>query len=233
MKRKHVQRLLILTAVVSLFVVFKVFDLDRFLSLSYLKASRESFSQLYSDNPLLVIATYMITYITATALSLPGAAALTLIGGALFGFLAGTLIVSFASTIGAALACLVARFLLRDWVQERFGERLETINSGIDREGTFYLFSLRLIPVFPFFVINLAMGLTKMHLFTFYWVSQLGMLPGTMVYVNAGKELGKIESLSGILSPGLIISFVILGVFPIGVKRAMTWVRSRKGFSRA
>jgi len=233
MKRKHVQRLLILAAVVSLFVVFKVFDLDRFLSLSYLKASRESFSQLYSDNPLLVIATYMITYITATALSLPGAAALTLIGGALFGFLAGTLIVSFASTIGAALACLVARFLLRDWVQERFGERLETINSGIDREGTFYLFSLRLIPVFPFFVINLAMGLTKMPLFTFYWVSQLGMLPGTMVYVNAGKELGKIESLSGILSPGLIISFVILGVFPIGVKRSMTWVRSRKGFSRA
>jgi uncharacterized membrane protein YdjX (TVP38/TMEM64 family) len=154
---------------------------------------------------------------------------MTLAGGALFGFVTGTVIVSFASTIGATLACFVARFLLRDWVQNRFGGRLTPINRGLEREGAFYLFSLRLIPAFPFFLINLAMGLIKMRLFTFYWVSQLGMLPGTMVYVNAGKELAKIDSLSGIVSPSLIVSFIILGLFPITVKKLMGWFRKKKG----
>ena len=154
---------------------------------------------------------------------------MTLAGGGLFGFWVGVLVVSFASTIGATLACLVARFLLRDWVQTKFGEKLSAMNKGIEKEGAFYLFSLRLVPIFPFFVINLAMGLTSMQLLTFYWVSQIGMLPGTMVYVNAGKELGQIESLSGILSPGLIFSFIILGLFPITVKKLLYLYKQKTG----
>ncbi|MDP2157726.1 MAG: TVP38/TMEM64 family protein, partial [Nitrospirota bacterium] len=148
--------------------------------------------------------------------------------GALFGLLTGTVIISFASSIGATLACFVSRYLLRDWVQKKFGDRLSVIDRGITEDGAFYLFTLRLIPVFPFFVINLLMGLTKMPLKTFYWVSQLGMLAGTVVYVNAGKELGKIDSLKGILSPGLIISFVLLGLFPIVTKKLMGWHRKRQ-----
>ena len=170
----------------------------------------------------------MLIYIVVTALSLPGAAVMTLAGGALFGFVVGTIVVSFASTIGATLACFVSRFLLREWVQKKFGDKLKSINKGIQDEGAFYLFTMRLIPVFPFFVINLVMGLTKMSLLTFYWVSQVGMLPGTMVYINAGKELAKIESLSGILSPSLLISFTILGIFPITVKKLMSWYRTKK-----
>ena len=154
---------------------------------------------------------------------------MTLAGGAMFGFWTGFVVVSFASTIGATLACFVARFLLRDWVQNKFGEKLTAINRGIEKEGAFYLFSLRLVPIFPFFVINLVMGLTTMKLLTFYWVSQLGMLPGTMVFVNAGKELGKIESLSGILSPGVIISFAILGLFPITVKKLLYFYKKKTG----
>ena len=154
---------------------------------------------------------------------------MTLAGGAMFGFWIGVIVVSFASTIGATLGCFVARFLLRDWVQNNFGEKLSAINKGVEKEGAFYLFSLRLVPIFPFFVINLVMGLTSIKLLTFYWVSQIGMLPGTMVYVNAGKELGKIESLSGILSPGLIISFVVLGLFPITVKKLLYFYKKRTG----
>ena len=145
------------------------------------------------------------------------------------GFWIGFVTVSFASTIGATLACFVARFLLRDWVQNKFGEKLSAINKGIEDEGAFYLFSLRLVPIFPFFVINLVMGLTSIKLITFYWVSQIGMLPGTMVFVNAGKELAQIESLSGILSPGLIISFVILGLFPLAVKKLLNFYKKRTG----
>ena len=158
---------------------------------------------------------------------------MTLAGGALFGLGAGTLIVSFASTIGATLACFVSRFLLRDWVQEKFGDKLSLVNEGIAREGTFYLFTLRLIPVFPFFIINLVMGLTKMPLRTFYWVSQLGMLAGTIVYVNAGKELGKIASLHSILSPGLIMSFVLLGILPLAAKKLLAVYRVKRQNSAA
>ena len=160
---------------------------------------------------------------------IPGAAVLTLAGGALFGFVVGTVVVSFASTIGATLACFVSRFLLREWVQKKFGDKLQSVNKGIEDEGAFYLFTMRLIPIFPFFVINLVMGLTRMPLRTFYWVSQVGMLPGTMVYINAGKELAKIDSLSGILSPSLLISFAILGLFPLTVKKLMKWYRTKKG----
>ena len=145
----------------------------------------------------------------------------------MFGFVKGVIVVSFASTIGASLAFLASRYLLRGWVEKKLGNRLQTLSAGIEKEGSFYLFTLRLIPIFPFWVINLLMGLTRMRLVTFYWVSQLGMLAGTMVYVNAGKELGRLDSLSGILSPSLILSFALLGIFPLAVKKIMAWYRNR------
>jgi uncharacterized membrane protein YdjX (TVP38/TMEM64 family) len=175
-----------------------------------------------------VIAGYFIVYVLTTSLSLPGASPLGIVGGALFGFWTATLVVSFASTIGATLACFVSRFLLRDWVQSKFSDKIAKVNEGIEKEGAFYLFTLRLIPIFPFWMINLVMGLTKMPLSRFYWVSQIGMLPGTMVYVNAGKELAKIESVKGIFSPSLIISFALLGIFPIAVKKLVAFYRKRK-----
>ena len=181
---------------------------------------------MYNESTITVIAVYMLIYIFITALSLPGAAVMTILGGAIFDLVRGTIIVSFSSTIGATLACFVSRFLLRDWVQAKFDNKLTVINEGIKNEGAFYLFTLRLIPAFPFFVINLAMGLTKMPLFTFYWVSQIGMLAGTIVYVNAGKELAKIESFAGILSPSIIFSFILLGVFPLIIKKVMAAYKS-------
>ncbi|MBT8490894.1 MAG: TVP38/TMEM64 family protein, partial [Deltaproteobacteria bacterium] len=223
MSSKLLQKLVIVAVIIALIIVFYVFDLGHYFTLSYLKASKEAFTELYGQHRILVIGIYMLIYIVSTSLSLPGAAVLTLGGGALFGVIVGTVIVSFASTIGATLACFFARFLFRDWVQNKFGDKLETVNRGIETEGSLYLFTLRLIPVFPFFVINLVMGLTTMPLVTFYWVSQVGMLAGTIVYVNAGKELAKIDSLSGIMSPSLIISFVILGIFPLTVKKLMGW----------
>jgi len=228
MTSKTKQRIGIVIGVIVLIALFKILHLDQYLSLSHLKESQESFALLYEQHRVMVIGTYIIIYILVTALSLPGAAVMTLAGGGLFGLLVGTVAVSFASTIGATLACFFSRFLLRDWVQNKFGDKLETINRGIENEGAFYLFTMRLIPAFPFFVINVVMGLTKMPFFTFYWVSQVGMLAGTVVYVNAGKELARIDSLSGILSPRLLISFVILGIFPITVKKLMEWYRSKK-----
>ena len=229
MDKKLVQRLLLVAAIIIVVFLFKILGLGQYLSLDYLKTSQDKFVQLYTSHRFAVIATYMAVYIVVTALSLPGAVVMTLAGGAMFGFWIGFVVVSFASSIGATLACFVARFLLRDWVQNKFGEKLSAINNGIEKEGAFYLFSLRLVPIFPFFVINLVMGLTTMKLLTFYWVSQLGMLPGTMVFVNAGKELGRIESLSGILSPGLITSFVILGLFPITVKKLLYFYKKKTG----
>ena len=228
MDKKLIQRIAIVGAIIVLIVLFKVLGLGQYLTLDYLKSSQEKFTILYNNNQIAVIAVYMLIYIAVTALSLPGAAVMTLAGGAMFGFWVGFVVVSFASTIGATLACFVARFLLRDWVQNKFGDRLTAINEGIAKEGAFYLFSLRLVPIFPFFVINLVLGLTNLRLLTFYWVSQVGMLPGTMVYVNAGKELAKIDSLAGILSPGLIVSFVILGLFPITVKKVLGWYKRRQ-----
>ncbi len=221
------KKLIIVGTVLCVIAAFAYWDLGRFLTLEYLKTSQETFQALYAEHQLAVIGGYIAIYVLVTALSLPGAVVLTLAGGGFFGLLVGTLVVSVASTIGATVACLVARTLLRDWVQNKFGERLKTINAGVDREGGLYLFTVRLIPVFPFFVVNLVMGLTSMRLTTFFWVSQIGMLPGTLVYVNAGKELAKIDSLSGILSPTLIASFVILGLFPITVKKIMQYVKPR------
>jgi uncharacterized membrane protein YdjX (TVP38/TMEM64 family) len=223
-----VQKIIIIALIIAAVAAFKIFDLGEYLSLSYIKESQQKFDALYSEHTITVIGGYMLVYVLVTSLSLPGAAVMTLAGGALFGLLRGTVIVSFASSIGATLACFVSRFVLRDWVQGKFQEKLKTVNEGIDREGSFYLFTLRLIPIFPFWLINLVLGLTKMPLRTFYWVSQIGMLPGTIVYVNAGKELGKIESLSGILSPGLIFSFVLLGLFPLITKKLMALYKSKR-----
>lgn len=227
MDKKTVNRIIIIVAAILAAALFKYFDLGQYLTLAYLKESQEHFHQLYSEHRFMVIGGYMTIYITVTALSLPGAAVMTLAGGALFGLLIGTVVVSFASTIGATIACMVSRFLLRDWVQNKFGDRLQTINEGVSKEGAFYLFTVRLIPVFPFFIINLLMGLTKMKILTFFWVSQLGMLAGTIVFVNAGKELAKIDSLQGILSPGLLASFIILGLFPLTVKKLLELYRRR------
>lgn len=219
---------MVVTVVVGLVALFKLLGLSQYLTLSYVKTSQETFAAVYANHRLMVIVAYMVIYILVTSLSLPGAAIMTLAGGALFGLLIGTLVVSFASTIGATLACFVSRFVLRDWVQRKFGDKLKEVNEGITREGTFYLFTLRLIPIFPFWLINMVMGLTKMPLRTFYWVSQVGMLAGTVVYVNAGGELAKINSISGILSPGLILSFVLLGLFPIGIKKLFSLYKSKK-----
>ncbi len=222
------KKLLILAGVLALIVTFKVLNLGQYLNITYLKESQTTFSNYYHEHQLLTIAVYMLIYITATALSLPGAAILTLAGGALFGLVTGTIVISFASTIGATLACIVSRYLLQDWVQKKFGDKLVKINKGVEEEGAFYLFTLRLVPIFPFFIINLLMGLSKIPIKTFYWVSQLGMLPATLVYVNAGRELAKIDSLSGILSPGLLFSFVLLGVFPLAAKKITNRIRQNK-----
>ena len=228
-KQKSIKKIAIVALIGLGIVAFRYFDLGQYLTLDYIKASQEKFQALYLSHRLSVIAAYMAVYIAVTALSLPGAAVLTLAGGGLFGLAVGTVVVSFSSTIGATLACLVSRFLLRDWVQNKFGDKLATVNEGIAREGAFYLFSLRLVPVFPFFVINLLMGLTRMPLRTFFWVSQIGMLAGTVVYVNAGKELAKIDALSGILSPGVLISFAVLGLFPITIKKLLAFYQKKFG----
>ena len=226
--KKTVARTGIVLAVAAAAGLFFYLDLGRYLDLAYVKASRQALLAYYQGHRAVFVLSFCAVYIVVTALSLPGAAVLTLAGGAVMGFWTGLIAVSFASTIGATLACAVARFLLRDWVEARFGERLEAIYQGVEKEGVFYLFSLRLVPVFPFFLINIAMGLTPMRLATFYWVSQLGMLPGTAVYVNAGRELGRIDSLSGILSPGLVLSFALLGLFPLAAKKIMAFIRSNR-----
>src|SRR5210317_1182984 len=225
-------KLILIATIVVLIVAFFVFDLQRFLTLEYLKDRQQAFADFYAANRLLTIAIYFILYVVVTALSLPGAAVMTLAGGGLLGFWTAMVTVSFASTLGATLAFLASRFLLRDWVQGKFGDKLKAINEGVEREGSFYLFTLRLVPLFPFFVINLVMGLTPMRAGAYYLVSQIGMLPGTAVYVNAGTQLGQIESAAGILSPGILISFVLLGIFPLIAKRIIEVVKRRKAFAR-
>lgn len=228
MNRNLFKRFFLAGAIIIAIAVVWLLDLNRYLTLASLKGSLEDFRVLYAGHRVTFLFGYFAIYVTITALSIPGAAVLTMAGGALFGFFTGTLIVSFASTIGATLACAAARFLLRDWVQAKLADKITKINEGIIREGAFYLFTLRLIPLFPFWMINLVMGLSMMPLRRFYWVSQLGMLAGTMVYVNAGKELSKIDSLQGILSPSLLLSFTLLGIFPLAVKKILGFYRQRR-----
>ena len=226
------KKLLLLAAVALLAGLFFAFDLHQYLTLETLQARRDEFIALKEQSPWLVTGIAFVGYVLVTALSLPGALVMTLAMGALFGLLWGTLLVSFASTIGATLAFLASRYLLRDAVQQRFGDKLKTINDGIARDGALYLFTLRMVPVFPFFLINLLLGLTAMRARTFYWVSQLGMLAGTLVFVNAGTQLAQLKSLSGILSPGLLFSFVLLGVFPVLAKQFIQWLQRRRVYAK-
>lgn len=222
------QRLILIAVLIALIAGFFIFDLGQYFSLAYLQAQRGELIALRDARPWMATLAFLGIYVLATALSLPGAAILTLAGGAIFGFWWGLVIVSFASTLGATGAFLVARYVAREGIQSRYDARLKAINAGIEKEGAFYLFTLRLVPLFPFFLINLLMGLTRMRVTTFFWISQLGMLPGTMVYVNAGTQLAQLESLGGILSPGLIGAFVLLGLFPLIAKKIVDAVKARK-----
>jgi len=225
-------RIALVAVIVALLAAYFALDLGRFLSIGFFKAQQTEFDAFFHARPLLAAGLFFVIYVVVTGVSFPGAALMTLIAGALFGLWWGTIIVSFASTIGATLAFLASRFLFRDFVLEKFGDRLRSINEGVAREGGFYLFTLRLVPLFPFFVINLVMGLTPMRAWRFYWVSQIGMLAGTIVYVNAGTQIARIDSAQGILSPGLLVSFALLGVFPLIAKRGVEYVRARRVYAR-
>ena len=227
----NIRRLLLIAALAGLVLAYFALDLGRFLSLDYFKSQQLTIEAWRAAQPLQAALMFFATYVAVTGLSLPGATVMTLVAGAVFGLFWGLLLVSFASSLGATLAFLVSRFLLRDWVQQRFGDRLRAINAGVEKEGGLYLFTLRLVPVFPFFVINLLMALTPIRTRTFYWVSQIGMLAGTLVYVNAGTQLARIDSLAGILSPALLGSFVLLGVFPLLARRIVAALAARKVYS--
>jgi pyruvate/2-oxoglutarate dehydrogenase complex dihydrolipoamide dehydrogenase (E3) component/uncharacterized membrane protein YdjX (TVP38/TMEM64 family) len=226
-------KILVVAAIAALIVAFFALGGPRYLAFDEIKARQVEIQAYAQAHPWQTVAGFFAVYVAATGLSLPGAATiLTLIAGAIFGLLWGTVIVSFASSLGATLAFLASRFLLRDWVQQRFGQQLRAINTGVEREGGFYLFTLRLIPAIPFFAINLAMGLTPMRAWTFYWVSQCGMLAGTIVYVNAGTQLAAISTPAGILSPGLIGAFVLLGLFPLVAKKIVDAAKARRVYAR-
>ena len=222
------KKIALLGVIVAAIFSFFYFDLNSYLTLQGMKDSLDTFQSQIAQNPVLSIGVFFAIYVAVTALSLPGAAILTLAAGALFGLVQGLVIVSFASSVGATLAFLVSRFILRDTVRNKFKEKLKKIDEGVEKQGAFYLFTLRLVPVFPFFLINLLMGLTSLKTWTFYWVSQVGMLAGTAVYVNAGTQLAQIDSLSGIVSPGLIFSFVLLGIFPWIAKAIVAVVNRRR-----
>ena len=211
---------------------FFVFNLGRYFSLTFIKDSQASFQALFAEKPVQVVLVFFAAYVAVTALSLPGAAIMTLAAGASFGLVLGTVVVSFASSVGATLAMLAARYVLRDSIQARFGKRLDDINKGVEKEGAFYLFTLRLIPVVPFFVVNLLMGLTGIRTWTYFWVSQLGMFAGTVVYVNAGTQVAKIDSLRSVASPALIGSFVLLGLLPLIVNKVLQFFKRRKVYAR-
>ncbi len=231
-KEKMKKRAWIVLLVGLIISCFFMFDLGRFLSFEALKESHDDLHQVYQQQPLLVIGIYSLIYIVMAALSFPGATVLTLAGGAMFGVWIGVPVVLLSATIGATLAFWMARYLLRDFVQRRFGERLETINKGLARDGAFYLFSLRLAPVFPFFLINLLMGLTTLPSSTYFWVSLAGMLAGTAVYVNAGTQLAAITGLSDIMSPALVISLTVLALFPWLTRWVIERVKTRRLYAR-
>jgi len=226
------KKLLIILTLAALLAAYFAFDLGQYFSLAYLKQSQTTFAAAFAENPLLIVAVFFIIYVAVTAVSLPGATILTLAAGALFGQLLGTIIASFASSLGATLAMLASRYVLRDSVQQRFGAQLSGLNQGLAKDGAFYLFSLRLIPLVPFFVLNLLMGLTSIKTRTYYWVSQLGMLAATFVYVNAGTQLARIDSLKDVASPGLLLSFAALGLFPLIAKKVITMFQNKKVYAK-
>lgn len=225
---KKILKFLIVIGFASILITFYSLGFDQYLNLTYLKSQQTAFQDLYQQNPALWLMSYFVVYVITTAASLPGATILTLGAGALFGFWTGLALVSFASTFGATLAFLSARFLLRDSVQSKFGDKIRVLNEGVVRDGPFYLLTLRLVPAFPFFLINLLMGLTPISTFNYYIVSQIGMFPGTAVYVNAGTQLARIESLKGILSPSLLASFALLGAFPLIVRKTTQFIKAKR-----
>ena len=231
-KKALKSKIALLAVIVVAIGAYFYFDLGRYLSLDGFKAQQATLSALVADNPWQSALAFFAAYVAVAALSLPGAAIMTLVAGAIFGFTRGIVIVSFASALGATLAFLSSRFLLRDWVQAKFGERLKPINDGVAKDGAFYLFALRLVPLFPFFVVNLVMGLTSIKTWPFYWVSQVGMLAGTAVFVNAGTQLAQISSLKGIISPAILGSFALLGIFPIIAKKILDMLKGRKVYAR-
>lgn len=229
MKNNNARSKIILLIFISVFVLlFIQYDVSTYLTLESIKSNQALMDNYYQSHPFNTITVFFLAYVLITALSLPGATIMTLVAGVIFGNLTGLILVSFASTLGATLAFLVSRFLLRNWIQEKFSAQLQSMNKGIEKDGTFYLFTLRLVPLFPFFVINLLMGLTRMKALTFMLVSQIGMLAGTAVFVNAGTQIGHIDSLRGILSPSLIFSFTLLGLFPLISKKIIEIIQARK-----
>ena len=225
-------RKIVLIAVVAIALALWVFlDLGSYLQLSVLQERIGELRDWYARNPVLAGLVYFSVYVVVTGLSVPGAAIMTLAGGALFGFWYALVLVSFGSSIGATLAFLVSRILLRDWVQERFGQQMRSVNEGFAKDGQFYLLTLRLVPLFPFFLINLLMGLLPLSTWRYYWVSQLGMFPATVVYVNAGTQLGQLESASGVISPSLLASFALLGAFPLLAKWLVGVLRKRRALA--
>lgn len=222
------KRTVILALIFLALILFFALKFDHELMFEHVKASAQHFEEVYARHPVALLAGYFVVSVLVTSLGLPGTfVLLALAGGAFFGFTAGALVFSFASAVGATLACATSRFIARDFVMRRFGDRLAKVAGGIRREGAFYLLSLRLIPVIPFFLVNVLMGLTAMSLGRFYGVSQLGMLPVTLIYVNAGNQLGHTDSLKSVLSPGLVFSFVLLGIFPLAAKRLIVFIRRR------
>jgi len=229
------KKIILLGLLVVVVLLFFQFELQQYLTLDYIKAQQEIINQYYLENRALTLVGFFLGYVVITGASLPGAAVMTLAGGAIFGLTTGLILVSFASTIGASIAFLVSRYLFRDMVESRFGASLKAVNAGIERDGPFYLFALRLVPAFPFFVINLVMGLTTLRLWTFFWVSQLGMLAGTVVYVNAGTQLGNIESANEIFSTEILLSFLLLAMLPFIGRKLVAMLANRKaleGFSK-
>ena len=207
--------------------LFFFLPVHEYLSLEYLQQQRREIVDLYLEHPIFFIATYVAIYVVLTGLSIPSATLLTLIGGAVFGLTTGTIVILFASTLGAICSFILARFVLGEYVQQKFSRQLHQVNRGIAEEGAFYLFGLRVAPIVPYFVVNFVMALTPIRLWTYYWVTQLGMLPGTILYVNSGKELGQLQSLTGVLSWSLILSLVALGVFPLVAKKLVDVIRTR------
>ena len=226
------RRLLLAALLLGLIAVFFAFDLGRYFQLEFFRSKQSAIEEFRSASPLAAAGIFFAIYVAVTGLSVPGAAILSLAVGAVFGLLWGTLIVSFASSMGATLAFLSSRFLFREWVRSRFGDRLRAIDAGLEKEGAFYLFALRLVPAFPFVLVNLLMGLTPIRTRTFYWVSQIGMLPATIVYVNAGTQLATIKSISGILSPALIGSLVLIGIFPLAAKYVVGSLKGRRRLAK-
>ncbi len=220
------RKLLLLCALLGAFILIYTQLPPGTLTLENLQARHQTLLRYCQQAPLRSAALFFMLYVLVTTLSLPGAALLTLLGGALFGLWPGIVLVSFAATLGATLAMLVSRYLLRDWVQRRFVGPMRTVNDGVARDGAFYLFALRLMPLFPFFVVNLLAGVTTLGVRRYWWVSQLGMLPGAVVFLNAGHQLGQIASLRDILSPGVVFAFTLLGLLPLVTR----WLFAR--FSR-